>query len=303
MASNLQRRRLTPADERTQLLPWRKAEKLTRCHLYWIPADFPFGSQQRQWVLASLDELSNWLAKQQLLGQTFLQMKAIYPHLLNDFIKSAMEFSPLFGLSRRPAAPMPPLPDMKYVEDLQKGNQSWKFGDRMPDYCYWFIGRQEQRQRELFLGHGGLTTIFVKPDPENQPPPSRPIPPGVARSPIFAPIFEQWDPAQGTQIASALKSPFLKKSKEFFGRGLEDEPQYPGLLYVLPLLTANDFLNQSDAETTRWFETFDVYVTESIPDKGLVLASKESLTDLLISITRTLKEKFIRYPETAPHDS
>ncbi len=303
MASDIQRRRLAPADERTQLLPWRRAEKLTRCHLYWIPADFPLSSQHRQWILAFLDELSARLGKEQLLSQTFLQMKAVYPNLMNDFIKTAVDFNPFFGLSRRPAAPMPPLPDMKYVEDLQKGNQPWKFGDRMPDYCYWFIGRQEQRQRQLFLGHGGLTTIFVSLDPENQPPPPRPIPPGVARSPIFAPILKQWNPAHGTQTAASLKAPFLKKSKEFFAKGLEEDPQYPGLLYVLPLLTAADFFEQSDEETAHWFETFDVYVNESVADKGLLLASKESLTETLISIIGTLKEKFIRFPEATPHDS
>lgn len=298
MTTEIERRRTSTADERAQLLPWRKAESLTRCHLYWMPCEFPIESRQKSWILTCLNEISQALAKRTLVSQTFLQVNVIHPHLLNDFVKTAKEFTPFFGLSRQPAAPLPALPDMKYIEDLQKGRQSWKFGDRLPDYCYWFIGRQEEKQRELFLGHGGMTIMFVKGDPENAPPPPpRPIPPGVARSPIFAPILKQWNPSQGQQTATSLKAPFLKKSKEFFGHGLEEDPQYPGLIYILPLLTSADFFQQPDTEAKSWFETFDVYCRESTVDRGLILASKEDLNDTLIAIVAKLKDQSLRYPE------
>jgi hypothetical protein len=259
---------------------------------------FPAASAQRQWLLAFLDALSANLQKElKLHQQTFLQMKSVHPDLLNDFIKNSMEFTPLFGLSRRPGAPVPPLPDTEYVDDLQKGRQAWKFGDRMADYCYWFIGRQEQKQRQLFFGYGGLTTIFIKPDPNAVPPPPRPIPPGVKRSPIFAPVFEQWNPQQGVDTAYALKSEFLQKSKEAFGKGLEEDPQYPGLLYVLPLLGTAEVMGQPDAVAKQWFEVFDVYINESLPDRGVIIAASMDLDETITGLVRSLADKGPRYPE------
>jgi hypothetical protein len=291
-------KRLTLEERRHRLRPLRKAEQLTRCHLYWLPVDFPAKPQQRQWLLAFFEAFSQ-MAHQELglQPQLFLQMKTVYPDLLDGFIKTAPEFNPLFGLSRRPEARIPPLPDMRYVEQLQKGHREFKFGDQMADYCYWFVARQEQKQRQMFLGYGGLTTIFIRPDPGATPPPPSSIPPGVKRSPIFEPILKQWNLEQGRQVAFALKSEFLKKSKEFFGRGLEDDPQFPGFLYVLPLLSTRDFFDQPDEEAAHWFELFDLYVNESAPDKGIVLASKEDSDEKLAAILEKLKHQGMRYPE------
>jgi len=289
---------LTPVERRRRLRPWRKADDLTRCHLYWLPADFPAASQQRQWILAFLDAFSETVQKKlSLQPQIFLQLKTLYPSLQNDFIKTAMEFNPLFGLSRRPMSKIPELPDMRYVEDLQKGRRSFAFGDGLADYCYWFIGRQEKRQRQLFVGFGGLTTMFTKQDPNTVPPPAPAIPPGVRRSLIFESVLKQWKPEQGLQTAYALKSAFLAKSKEHFGRGLEEDAQYPGLLYVLPLLSSNDFFSQPEDEAKRWFDVFDIYVNESALDKGILLASKEDCEEHIAEIVEALKQNGIRYPE------
>jgi hypothetical protein len=289
---------LTSTERRKWLRPWRKAEELTRCQLFWLPADFPAPSQQRQWILAFLDAFSETVQKKfSLEPQTFIQMRTIYPHLQNDFIKTAMEFNPLFGLGRRPMSKVPELPDMRYVEDLQKGRRSFAFGDGLADYCYWFIGRQERPQRRLFLGFGGLTIMFTKKDPNTVPPPGPSIPPGVRRSPIFESVLKQWEPERGLQTAYALKGAFLAKSKEHFGRGLEEDPQYPGLLYVLPLLSSSDFFDQKDDDANHWFDVFNIYVNESAGDNGILLASKEDCEEDIAGIVETLRRQGMRYPE------
>jgi hypothetical protein len=90
---------------------------------------------------------------------------------------------------------------------------------------------------------------------------------------------------------------FQEKSKSLLGVGLQDDPQFKGLRFVLPLLKASDFFSESEQEVEKWFQLFDVYVNESPPDKGILLASKLDLEDSLIDLLKTLKEEGLEYPE------
>ena len=281
--------------------PWRKAKSLSKCNLYWLPSDFPAPSQQRHWQLTFFELLSEKLeAAKGLQTQLFLQMKTVYPELLDPFLKTSIEFNPFFGLSRRPQAQLPPLPDMNYVEDLQKGVQKYKFGDKMPDYCYWFVRRQRQQQRDLFLGFGGMTALYTKADPNTVPPPTPKIPPGVKRSPIFKDVLEQWKPEEDSKTAFALKSSFLKKSKELFGVGLEQDPQYPALLFIVPTFNSKDFFHQTEEHLQASFDLFEIYVNESVDDHGVVLAFREEYEPVLLEVLEAMRLKNLWYPGQEP---
>jgi hypothetical protein len=48
----------------------------------------------------------------------------------------------------------------------------------------WFLNRKQEWLRSLFLGFGGYTMVFMKPDP-NPAPPALPDYPGLRANPTF----------------------------------------------------------------------------------------------------------------------
>ncbi len=237
-------------------------------------------------------------AKRGTKPQLFLQMKVIHPNLRDIFIKTAREFSPIIGLSRNPFVPLPALPDEKYAEALRKGEIEYDHKAIQPNYCYWFLYAEELRQRELFFGHGGLTTLYIKPDEENKPPEIK-IPARAYKNPMLRPLLEQnKDKLQRvTDGAFALQSPFLKQSKQLLGEDLKEDPQYPGLLFIIPLLSSQLFFRATDEDFKKWFSLFDFYLHESPEDKGILLATAHDIEQELADMLEQMKEEGLSYPE------
>jgi len=291
--------RLEEIRTKEDLLPWRRADQLTSCALYWLPMAAPPAPEgQRKWQIEFYDRLTAALAESRgLRAESFLQMKTLEPNLMNDFLRFARELNPVMGLSRKPGADLPRLPTMDDIRPMQQNQAGFNFGDWMGDYSYWFVAKQERRQRELFFGHGGMTTIFLPPDPKTEAPEVN-IPPAVAEHAVFKRWFSKdFDPSAMHQQSYALLDDFLEKSVKYFGAGLEDDPQYPGLLYVLPLLTTREFFGAKPETIGEWFEIFDGYLTESPSDKGALLALAEDSDEMIMDILLAMREEGWVYPE------
>ena len=140
--------------------------------------------------------------------------------------------------------------------------------------------------------------FFAKP-PEEEKAVLPTISPGVAAHPQFAGLLANGRLEKMMETLVRMKSPLFPKTKAVFGRGLEEELQYPGMKFIVPLLSAQDFSDALPAEIEEWFTVFDVVVTESPADKGLLLASKHELDlDLLLQeIVETMREDGEVYPE------
>ena len=293
--------RLEPIRE-PKILPWRKAQDDSRCHVYWMPAGAsPLPHAQREWLLWFSAQLRERLTGQRgLVAHLFLQMKAIFPDLSDAFLRTAPQFVPIMGLSRRRGAALPKLPDEEYIEKLQKGKVTYDHKGLQPDYCYWFLKDEIEEQSNRFFGYGGLMTMFLKPEHQERPP-LPVVPPGVARHPVFAPLLADNSMEKMATSLLRLQSPFFAKSKAIFGRGLEGELQYPGIKYIVPLFRAVDFFDASAAEIEEWFTLFDAVLTESPEDKGMLLASREDLNlDTLVSeILDEMNKSNKTYPEYA----
>jgi hypothetical protein len=286
------RHRLTPADRDPELEPLRRAHSLTRCFLYWIPVDsFPVPLQQRRWLELFFDRLTVSVRQRLALRpELFLQFKVVYPHLQKVFLEAAQDFCPMMGLSRRPGASLPPPPSDKDIKDIAEGRKQFDFGEFVPDYCYWFVDKADEKQRELFMGYGGLTMMFLAPDPATAPP-ALPFSPGARKHPLF----QKFDIDRLHARTFAMRDVFQEKSKQLFGGGLESEPQFKGVRFVLPLLNSEDFFRASDGEVKSWFDLFEVYVNESPKDQGIIVASKSELTELLIGVLTGLREEGATY--------
>ena len=56
--------RLTPIDRSDEILPWRRAEGMTRCFLAWMPVSaFPARESERRWLLRFTTLLGDHLKK------------------------------------------------------------------------------------------------------------------------------------------------------------------------------------------------------------------------------------------------
>jgi hypothetical protein len=260
-------------------------------------SSFPMPFRQRQWIIRFAQEFSSAItAKRETLPQIFVQMKVVYPDLRDLFIRTAREFSPMFGLARRPGAALPPVPDAKFAENLQKGKVQYDHKALQPDYCYWFLYPEREKQRDLFLGYGGLTTLFIKPDPGNLPPKIQ-IPKRAQQNEHLAPLLAGGSLQRVLDGAFALKSPFLARSKEIFAADLKEDPQYPGLLFVIPLLEAAAFFHASTEQIETWFSLFDFYLRESPGDRGILLATPHDIEKELIELLARLRDTGFVYQD------
>jgi hypothetical protein len=292
------RSRLESLDRSADLLPWRRAWELESCQLYWMPAaSFPMPFRQRQWLLRFAQEFTSTIAaKCEVLPQLFLQMKIIHPDLRDLFIRTSRQFCPMMGLSRRPNSPLPAIPDEKYAQDLQKGKVQYDHKALQPDYCYWFVYPEREKQRELFLGYGGLTALYIRADAGNKPPKVE-VPKHIRHDQRFATLPPPEAMQRVLDGAFALKSPFLARSKEMFAADLKEDPQYPGLLFVIPLLEARAFFQASPEQIESWFSLFDFYLHESPGDRGILLATPHDIESELIDLLARLRDAGCVYQE------
>lgn len=292
--------RLEPVQE-VSLYPWYRAPDLERCCLYWIPVvSFPVPPDQVAWQMEFFDRLVGRLrSKSGLRAEVFLQFHTATEEKTAETLqKRAMEFHPLLGFSRCPGAPLPKFPstsEMKQDQALYlSGEKRLDVNEIMAGYCYWFLNKADHQQREAFLGLGGLTMIFLKPDPQTAVPLLVHFSSYVRRT---NPVFQVLDVDRFVAGVFGLTDGFLARSKKLFGAGLEDEAVFAGIPFILPWLESADFFRQSDEECGKWFELFDVYLSESPNDMGVLLASKTDLDQDLLDILRHMRDEGLEYPD------
>ena len=283
-------------DPELKLRPLRKATELPGYFVYWIPVGAnPARQSQRVWLNAFLDRLSDYLTSaHKLRVEVFLQFKTIYPRLMDVFLEQAEHFVPIIGFGYTPGVPLPIIPTMEDLEPLIKGQKPYNFGDYVGDYTYWFLGKGEKKQRELFLGEGGMTLMFMPPGDAGQPLPT--FSPRLREHPAFKPLFDRFDPAEVIKKGDSLSDKWLKQSLEAYGADLPKSPQMKGIPFILPLLASRHLLTAA-AEREKLSGLCQFYVTESLEDRGIILASATDHEPALLEILDAMHESGMDYPE------
>jgi hypothetical protein len=315
------------------LLPWRWAESMHSCSLFWIPAKLKsMPRSQHEWLLEFLARLSAHLLESRgLQGEYFMQMQVIDEdeQLRKTFLNAIMKESPMLGRCWLPRGKQPIPASDREVELLASKKKQFRPYDYAPAQTWWFLSRNAEALRERYLGHGGLTVFFIKPESGF----ASPAVPAAANMPMIIPKFlrsdpglkpmlEDFDPKKPNQIPgflrnhpamkqvfslfevdkmheknNALMSPFRDLSKEIFGAGMPRDLEFEGIQFILPKLASQDFFAQTDQQLRRWFEVFDVYINESPEDDGIIMACKDNLTSLIASIVEEMRLKGYRYWE------
>jgi hypothetical protein len=283
--------------EGSALWPWHKAEALTRCSLYWLPAlNFPAPTRQRQWMMLFFDRLAALLTGRfGLRPEVFVQFNKLRAPLSETFAATATEFCPVCGIYRRPGEGIRAVPTEEESQEIASGRRPFDFPSLVPDYAWWFVDKQEKKQRDLFFGHGVMTILYLKPD-EKTKPPEFSFPPGMRKHPLYQ-AFQANRMEELHARTFALQDGFQEKSKQLFGAGLEQDPQFRGLRFILPLLESRHFFEQPEEECRRWFELFDVYINESPADQGVLLATSLDMELDLIEMLAQMRRLGLKYPE------
>ena len=314
------------------LLPWRRAESMRSCSLFWIPVNLgsiPRG--QREWLLEFFTRLSSHLSELSgLQAEHFMQMQVVDENeqLRKAFLNAVMKESPMLGRCWLPRGQQPIPASDEEVELLASKRKEFRPYDYAPQQAWWFLSRGADALRERYLGYGGLTVLLLKPDTEetiavaapaetqitipkflrNNPGlrvlledfnPQKPqqIPGFIRNHPAMKQVFSVFDVDKMQEKTKVLMSPFRDLTKEIFGVGIPRDLEYEGILFVLPKLASQDFFAQTDQQIRRWFEVFDVYINESPEDEGIILACKDNLTSLIASIVGEMRSKGYRYWE------
>ena len=315
------------------LLPWRWAESMRSCSLFWIPVNLrsiPRG--QREWLLEFFTRLSAHLFEASgLQAEHFMQMPVIDENerLRKEFLDSMMKEYPMLGRCWLPRGKQPIPASDQEVELLASKKKEFRPYDYAPQQAWWFLGRDADALRGRYLGYGGLTVFFRKPDAEENivvvPPPAETqmiipkflrnhpglkilledfnpqkpnqIPGFIRNHPAMKQVFSVFDVDKAHEKKKALMSPFRDQTKEIFGVGISRDLEYEGILFVLPKLASQDFFAQTDQQIRHWFEVFDIYINESPEDQGIILACKDNLTSLIASSVGEMRSKGYRYWE------
>jgi hypothetical protein len=286
------RERMRPLQTAKDLLPLRKAS-VSDCHLYWIPVSaWPVPTREREWLLLFLAQTNTLMETSRgLRGEFFLDYWTAR-EVERPLLKNAIELLPFPGLARRPGAPLPKAPTGDELQEAGHGDRGFDMAKHTPTYCYWFMNKDFNRLLPLFFGHGGVSMIYLAPDPGTIPPK---IPYREEISELFPGLPLEKLEAMNAATA-AMNDGFLAKSKALFGVGLEDEPQYEGLPFIVPLLETADFSRQPEEERKKWFELFQFHWRESPVDRGIFLASKLDIEEGLIELLKKMKEEGHVYP-------
>ncbi len=231
-------------------------------------------------------------AKFGLRAEVFLQQKTA-SGMATVFVTNARRFSPMTGWIHPPGAGLRPMPSREEVEELAASGKRVDTQRMMPEYCYWFLKKAAAEQRALFGGTGGLITLLIKPDP-NTVAPKMPFPEGMLKT--FGNLVPVKELEALLTSAFSMKEGFLAKSKPIFGKGLEDQATFKAIPFIIPKLSAHEFFTH-EADCASWFDVFDVYIGESVPDQGILLASKPDLEEDLITLLAEMRKQGHAYAE------
>lgn len=249
-------------------------------------------ADQRSWIIEFLNRFSTVLANElQLRAEMFLQVKVIEGELSRRFQASANQFVPMMGLGLQPGEALPPIPTSDDFQPIVEGKVKFDFRKSIGDYCFWFLDKSGPQQREMFWGTGGMLTLYLKPDPKTIPPKL----PFSERNRKHA-VFQAMNVDALFASMYSLMDSFPPRSKELFGGKLKDDPQFSGLLFITPLLSTHHFFQRPDEEIKSWFDLFEVYVSESPRDRGILIASKSDLDEPLIRVLNSMRENGLVYP-------
>jgi len=263
------------------IVPWRKAEALTRCHLYWFGAKaFPLGQGELEWTTKIVLALDKILSEQFNLTAFFV---VAYSYVNEDnadrFVELTTRALPQVGLRRNPGESVPRMTRAQ-VQEIADGKKTFDPREFMEIYLMRLVNPNLELYLRNLWGKGESLVVFVPRQPGAKLPP-------MPKVKLFEddPFMKDFDPAKMFEAAAAYRHPSLKASKELLAGDLAEDPTVSKLEFVLPRLNTQFYFAQPENIVKTFMELFPVQILESPGDKGIVLAAKHNLDATLKDLT------------------
>jgi len=273
--------------------PFRRADSLVGSSMFWLPvSNFPVRSQEKQWLLGFLAMFSEGL-KQTLdfRQENFLNFDYIYPHLQDLFLRHTLEFNPITGMLVQPSKPPFRPPTEEQLREMMESGDASKIRNAPKNIAYWLAKKKGLRQMEVFFGFGAMVSLWLPVTEETRPPDFR-LPKKALKNPAFAGL----DLEAEIEFTYSLRDPFLPQSKQIFAPELAGDPQYGGMPFAVPLLTAQDIFYARGEQREAWLGLFGAYAAESREDQGVLLWGRKEIEPVILECLRVLHEQDLRYP-------
>lgn len=273
--------------------PFRRAESLAGSSMFWLPvSNFPMRSQERQWLLDFFALFSEGLKNNlELRQENFLNFDYIYPHLQDPFLRHMLEFNPITGMLVEPSKPPFRPPTEEQLREMLESGDASRIRNAPKNIAYWLAKKKGLRQMEVFFGYGAMLFLWLAVTDETRPPDFR-LPKKVLKNPAFAGL----DLESEIDFTFSLRDPFLQKSRQVFAPGMAGDPQYGGMPFAVPLLSAQDVFHARGEHRDTWLEMFGAYAAESRADQGILLWGRKEIEPVVLECLRVLHEQNLKYP-------
>ncbi len=152
--------------------PFRRADALVGSSLYWIPvSSIPPREAEKTWLrkflLAFDAEMKNAL---KCRVEVFVTRKAIFPDMMDPMLINLQALNPIPGVMRLYGEKLRKAPPAREIERMVADGKQAQLLQMGSDSGWWFVKKNADFQRGLFLGHGGMVNVWLPPDPKTAPP-------------------------------------------------------------------------------------------------------------------------------------
>ncbi|MBY0508013.1 MAG: hypothetical protein K2X03_29140 [Bryobacteraceae bacterium] len=226
-----------------------------------------------------------------LRRENFVNFDAIYPDLMTPFLKHSQEFNPIPGMLVQPSQEVFRAPTEKEIQDIIASGDASKIRNATKNIAYWLPKKKGPAQLTALGGFGARLSVWLPPCPKTTPPDFR-LPPKVLANPVFKPL----DIPGEIEMTFALADSFLPRSLQVFAPEIQDNPQYAGMPFAVPLLTSRDIITTRGEVREAWLSLLGAYLAESREDQGILLWGSVDIDPLMLEIVAALHEENIFYP-------
>jgi hypothetical protein len=323
------------ASRRESLLPWRRAESLHDSLVLWAPCRFQeISYSQRTWLSLFFDRcFAQLVSRHGLTEEFFMQMDVLQKDkkLSDKFHANLLKEQPFMGrsISWLHGPQKTALTDEE-IELLVKGKVQYDYHAMSTPRACWFRGSDARALRDSYMGFGGMTVLLIPQAEENKVDvkpmqelmsrvrlpafmrnettlkalvegldPKNPFapPPFIRSHPAMVHMNATFGPRKYSPEQRLGRMMFGLRTKEVFGAPLKADPSYAGIPFLLPKLASVEIFHSTPEERASWLKLFEVYLTESSEDGGMLLLTKCEFLPEIVEVLASLRKDGYTYWE------
>ena len=223
--------------------------------VYLVPvSNFPMPQGELHWVRDFCESLMAHV--QSAIGglevEVIIKQSRLYTGLVDHFADHAPMWMPQQGVAVIPHLPPPHVPTQSEIESIDPRcltpNGAGFPPDIVPELVFQIADEGGKKEARQSMGGHGALSVFLSRLKESE-------------------LHKRWN--------------------ELFIKRVTDRLFRTAPLFT-PLFGARSFRDVPEDEVAAWLETFELFIGESVEDKGIVIVARESLDVLIANLIKAL---------------